>query len=267
MQNFSDLGYSTRLAPNLAAVIEANIRIQALRQTMFFTSFEADATPPNMRWSVRPDAVETYAPVIEFSVATYARLARQVLGESPQLLGVNFQHAARFDPARYEKAFGCPVRFSMSETRMELTARQIFRASPFADAALLEAATDRYRQPADWIAQGLRHTGQSYFYLSNELDKTPPTLDRMASSFGMTERSLRRKLVGEGHPFRLLLDRVRQDMCVLYLKEGTRSLSEIAHLLGYSDLSAFSRSYKRWHGNAPSLDTRRSDGISTDLKN
>ena len=256
MQNFSDLGYSTRLAPNLAAVIQANIRIQSLRQTMFFTVFDADAKPPVMRWSVRPETVETYAPLIEFSVATYARLARQVLGETPMLQSVDFQHPARFAPDRYQQAFGCPVHFSMPETRMELTARQIFRMSPFANAALLEAATDRYRQPANWIARGLRHTGQSYFYLSNELDKSPPTLDRMASSFGMTERSLRRKLVGEGHPFRLLLNLVRQDMCALYMQEGKRSLSEIAQLLGYSDLSAFSRSYKRWHGRAPSLDNR-----------
>ena len=68
-----------------------------------------------------------------------------------------------------------------------------------------------------------------------------------------------RKLVEEGHPFRQLLDRVRQDVCALYQMDGTRSLSEIALLLGFSDLSAFSRSYKRWHGVAPSLDSGKSD--------
>lgn len=260
MQNFSDLGYSTRLAPNLAAVIDANIRIQTLRQTMYLTVFDAEGKPPTLSWLISPATVDSYATAIEFSVASYARLARQVLGEPPLLQRVDFQHAARFALEQYELVFGCPVRFSMPETRMEMTARQIFRPSPFANAALLQAATDRYRQPADWIAQGLRHTGHSYFYLSNELDKSPPTLDRMASSFGMTERSLRRKLVEEGHPFRQLLDRVRQDLCALYQIEGKRSLSEIALLLGFSDLSAFSRSYKRWHGVAPSYDNRRENG-------
>jgi AraC-like DNA-binding protein len=260
MQNFSDLGYATRLAPNLAAVIDANIRIQTLRQTMFSTVFDLEAKPPTLRWFLHPDAIDGYAPVIEFSVATYARLARQVLGERPLLHNVEFQHKARFAPAQYELAFGCPVRFSMPETRIEMTARQIFRPSPFANPALLEVATGRYRQPAEWIAQGLRHTGHSYFYLSNELDKSPPTLDRMASSFGMTERSLRRKLVEEGHPFRQVLDRVRKDMCVLYQMEGKRSLGEIALLLGFSDLSAFSRSYKRWHGVSPSRDNGRENG-------
>lgn len=252
MQNFSDLGYSTRLSANLAAVIEANIRLQTLRQTMFRTEFDAGTKPPTLRWPVHPDLADAYAPLVEFSVATYARLSRQILGERPYFRRIDFQHAARFDPGRYQDAFGCDVYFSMPETKMELTARQIFRPSSYANANLLEAAAERFRQPAAWLSSGLRHTGHSYFYLSNELDKSPPTLDRMAASFGVTERSLRRKLVEEGYPFRELLDRVRKDLCVLYQLEGKRSLSEIALLLGYSDLSAFSRSYKRWHGKAPS---------------
>lgn len=260
MQNFSDIGFATRLGPNLAAVIDMNITIQKLRQTMFRTTFDSEAKPPTMRWLVDPDLANSYAPVIEFSVATYARLARQILRERPLLNRVDFAHPPRFDAKLYEKVFGCPVHFSMPETRMELTARQVFRPSPSANLALVEAADNRYRQPAKWFAQGLNHTAHSYFYLSNEIDKSPPTLDRMASSFGMTERSLRRKLVEEGHPFRPLLDRVRRDLCVLYQMEGKRPLGEIALLLGYSDLSAFSRSYKRWYGTSPSNNAEGENG-------
>ncbi len=252
MQNFSDLGYSTRLEANLASVIDANIRIQLLRQNMFQSTFDSAGKPPQMVWHTHPDTVVSYAPFIEFSVATYARLSRQVLGEPPLLREVHFQHTPRFEIERYQKAFGCPVRFSMPMTKMELAARQLFRPSPYANAALLAAAADRYQQPADWMAEGKLHLAHSYFYLSNEIDKSPPTLDRMSASFGMSERSLRRKLVGEGFPFRELLDRVRQDMCKLYFMEDKRSLSEIALLLGYSDLSAFTRAHKRWYGTAPS---------------
>lgn len=252
MQNFSDLGYATRLEANLASVIEANIRIQLLRQNMFRTTFDPSGKPPFLLWECHPDFVNDYAAFIEFSVATYARLSRQILGEPPLLRAVHFQHRARFDEAKYEAAFGCPVQFSMPQTRMEIAARQVFRPSPFADARLFSAASERYQQPANWMAQGKEHLGYSYFYLSNELDKSPPTLDRMAISFGMSERTLRRKLVEEGYPFRELLDLVRQDLCRLYFMEDKRSLGEIALLLGYSDLSAFTRAYKRWHGIAPS---------------
>ena len=252
MQNFSELGYATRLEVNLAAVIAANIDIQLLRQNMFRTRFDPSGKPPFLLWECHPDLVTDYAPFIEFSAATYARLARQILGEQPLLRAVHFQHKARFDVARYESAFGCPVQFSMPQTRMEIAARQIFRPSPYANVGLLEAASQRYRQPAGWMAQGKVNIANGYFYLLNELDKSPPTLDRMAASFGMTERTLRRKLVDEGYPFRDLLELVRRDLCRLYFMESKRPLKEIALLLGYSDLSAFTRAYKRWNGTAPS---------------
>jgi AraC-like DNA-binding protein len=252
MQNFSDLGYATRLEANLASVIQANISIQTLRQNMFRTQLDLSAKPPCLIWHCHPDFVSAYAPFIELSVATYARLSRQILSEPPLLRRVDFQHQARFATERYEAAFGCEVHFSMPQTRMEMAARQLFRPSPHARPALLEAASARYRAPADWMADGREHLANSYFYLSNALDKSPPTLDRMARSFGMSERTLRRKLVDEGLAFRKLLDRVRQDLCMLYVMEDQRSLGEIALLLGYSDLSAFTRAYKRWYNMAPS---------------
>ncbi len=68
----------------------------------------------------------------------------------------------------------------------------------------------------------------------------------------MSARTLRRKLVQEGMAFRDLLDRVRRDMCKLYFMEDTRALGEIAALLGYGDLSAFTRAHKNWTGLPPS---------------
>jgi AraC-like DNA-binding protein len=251
MQNFSDLGYSTRLEANLASVIDANVRIQLLRQNMFRTTFDPSGKPPFLLWECHPDFVEAYAPFIEFSVATYARLSRQVLGEPPLLRIVQFQHRQRFDIAKYEAAFGCPVSFSMPQTRMEIAARQVFRPSPFAHPKLFEASAERYRQAANWMAEGKSHLAYSYFYLSNQVDKSPPTLDRMAASFGMSERTLRRNLVEEGLSFRDLLERVRRDLWTLYRMENKRPLGEIALLLGYSDLSAFTRARKRWNGMQP----------------
>ena len=79
----------------------------------------------------------------------------------------------------------------------------------------------------------------------------------------MTARTLRRKLVDEGMSFRDLLDRVRQDNCKLYFMEDTRPLGEIALLLGYSDLSAFTRAHKNWTGFPPSKRWRRRRRIDT----
>lgn len=252
MQNFSDFGYATRLETDLASVIKAHVQLQPLRQNMVRTHFHSEGQPPFLTWEYSPDVIQDYASFVEFSVMTFARLSRQVLNEPPLLRSVHFKHQPQFDVIVYQEAFACPVAFGMPESRLEIAGRQVFRPSPFANRKLFDAASERYEQPANWMLAGKTHLAFSYFYLASELDKSPPTLDRMAASFGMSERSLRRKLVDEGLSFRALLDLVRKDMCKLYFMEDTRTLGEIALLLGYSDLSAFTRAYKNWTGRPPS---------------
>tara|TARA_R110000850_G_scaffold26320_1_gene75396 strand:- start:4030 stop:5070 length:1041 start_codon:yes stop_codon:yes gene_type:complete len=97
-------------------------------------------------------------------------------------------------------------------------------------------------------------TKLTYEYLLYLLDKSGLSLDAAAITFGMAERTLRRKLVAEGISYRQLLEQVRRDTCHLYFLEGTRNLSEIAAKLGYSELSAFTRAYTSWYGHPPSQD-------------
>lgn len=252
MQNFSDFGYATRLETDLASVIKAHVQLQPLRQNIVRTEFHSDGKPPFFTWEYSPDLLQEYASFVEFSVMTFARLSHQVLDEPPLLRSLHFQHQPQFHVAIYEAVFRCPVAFGMPQTRMEIAGRQVFRPSPFANQALFNASSERFEQPAKWMLSGKTRLAFSYFYLASELDKSPPTLDRMAASFGISERTLRRKLVDEGMSFRNLLDLVRKDLCNLYFMEDTRSLSEIALLLGYSDLSAFTRAYKNWTGTSPS---------------
>ncbi len=253
-RNFSDPSYATRLASTLAAMISANTELQATRQKMMLVTFDQTVEAPTLKWTLLGEDHHLAAPFIEFSVSSYARFARDVLGENMQICRIDFAHPARAERNRYEDFFGCPVRFNAAQTMMEMTSEQLFKPSPNADPALQVAATSCYQQPASWLNSGKPLSAHSYLYLLIELDKTPLKLDRIAAAFGMSERTLRRRLVGEGYPFRALLDLVRRDMWKLYHMESRRSLGEIAHLLGYSELSAFTRSHNRWFGFAPSRD-------------
>ena len=49
-----------------------------------------------------------------------------------------------------------------------------------------------------------------------------------------------------------LLDAVHRELAEQSITDPTRSLSEISFLLGFSELSAFSRAFRRWTGQSPS---------------
>jgi len=47
------------------------------------------------------------------------------------------------------------------------------------------------------------------------------------------------------------LNGIRRDLAARYLEDETLSISEIAWLLGYQDIGAFSHAYKQWTGTTP----------------
>jgi CubicO group peptidase (beta-lactamase class C family) len=51
--------------------------------------------------------------------------------------------------------------------------------------------------------------------------------------------------------FQKLLDDTRRDLASSYVRQGTRSVTEITFLLGFTDTSNFTRAFKRWTGMSP----------------
>jgi AraC-like DNA-binding protein len=251
-RNFSDLRYAILTADNLYSAIDMMAEIEGGRQNMVRTQLVFTANIPSIEWHPTTADPNGIAPFVEFIAATYARFSRHILREVPVYQSVSFVHEPRFDINIYEAFFGCSVHFSAARNMATLSAEHLSSPSPLANAELLAAYSDWLRKPADWGVAGDQYSANSYFYLMTEIDKSPPTLRQLASAFGTTERTLRRQLVSEGRPFRALLDEARRDLCLLYLLERKRNFSEIAVLLGYSELSAFTRAYRRWFGRPPS---------------
>lgn len=78
-----------------------------------------------------------------------------------------------------------------------------------------------------------------------------PTLEAIAANFNTSARSLQRKLQDEGVTYQQLADSIRKSLAVTYLESGKYPIKEISYLLGYNELSAFSRAFKRWTGTTP----------------
>jgi AraC-like DNA-binding protein len=76
-------------------------------------------------------------------------------------------------------------------------------------------------------------------------------LEEIAANFNVSARSLQRKLKDERVTYQELADDVRKSLALHYLETGGYYAKEISYMLGYNELSAFSRAFKRWTGKAP----------------
>ena len=87
--------------------------------------------------------------------------------------------------------------------------------------------------------------------LRGMLNGTMPTLASLSARAGMSQRTLQRRLAESGTSFQELLQRVLRERSNDLLAGGRLSQTDIAFVLGYSEVSAFSRAYRSWTGHAP----------------
>jgi len=77
------------------------------------------------------------------------------------------------------------------------------------------------------------------------------SLEEVAANFNMSPRSLQRRLREEQITFQQLADTVRKSLALQFVGAGHYPVKEISAMLGYNELSAFSRAFKRWTGKPP----------------
>jgi AraC-like DNA-binding protein len=79
-----------------------------------------------------------------------------------------------------------------------------------------------------------------------------PDIDSIAVQYGLSERTLRRRLRDEQTSYRTLLDEVRLELARTYLETTALPVGEIATLLGYDDAANFRRAFRRLQRQSPS---------------
>lgn len=87
--------------------------------------------------------------------------------------------------------------------------------------------------------------------IASTLSEGEPGIQPIARSLGMSARTLQRRLSESALTFQQVLDELRRDIAVPHVRRGELSLDAIALQLGYSQLSAFLRAFRRWTGATP----------------
>jgi AraC-like DNA-binding protein len=73
----------------------------------------------------------------------------------------------------------------------------------------------------------------------------------IAVRLGVSQRTLARRLAAEGVTYSDVLEDLRSNLAQRYLADDALTISQIAWLLGYQEVSAFTHAFKRWIGMTP----------------
>jgi len=165
---------------------------------------------------------------------------------------VHFDHPAAADVRDYERLFGCPVSFAQHEAGFEIARSWLDRPLPRADPGLARVL-DRYADEAVRKVPHQTDLGQAVQAALGTLLMQGKDADLrvLSKRLALSSRSLQRQLQAEGHSFQELLDQQRHTLALRLLEQDRTSITDVAEQLGFSDVAAFRRAFKRWTGLAP----------------
>lgn len=201
----------------------------------------------------------------ELTIGAFCSLIQHAVGRDWRPREIHFEHgpgAARRD---YRWLFGSSIFFdqptnaivfdlpSLSTPMARPDPYAFDRASRFLERALAAASSagaDHHHPSRD------AELGVVRYVIESQCRAADVSIGAVARRLGLTVHGFRCRLKVLRSPFDALVSDVRRRLALRYVEHTDRSMSEIAILLGYSELSAFSRAFKAWTGVAP-IDRRR----------
>jgi AraC-like DNA-binding protein len=189
---------------------------------------------------------------IEFWVTALIRACRNLAGVHLLPARVRFIHRRESGRSEIAKFFGTVVEYggALDEVAFATTVKQmpVVSADPYLNKFLIAYCDEAHSsRPAN---RGAFRTG-----VENKIVPLLPhgkaKAGEVARRMGVSQRSLARRLTSEGLTFSDVLDSLRFDLAERYLADEALSISQIAWLLGYHEVSGFTHAFKRWTGKTP----------------
>lgn len=187
----------------------------------------------------------------EFSMAVTLNTIRLMAGSEWGPQEVCFTHERPAETSEHLRVFRAPMVFGCPTNALVTSREYIDRQVPAADPRL-------YRILKRYLDHILSEMPREDSFLASirkvvaeRMRDGDPTLAQVAKTLAATPRTLQRRLKEYGVAFKTLTDDTRRRLALGYLRDRKHTLTEVAFLLGYSEVSAFNRAFKRWTGVTP----------------
>jgi len=187
---------------------------------------------------------------IDAFVSLFVRFCRSQLGRGFSPLRVALRRPRPPHAERFDAVLRCPIEFSASRNAVWFDRAAFERPMPDANPELARHNDEvvlRYLSHFD--RDNLRARVRAV--LIERLPGGEPSAREVADALHLSLRSLQRRLADEGTSSAALLNEVRRELAISYLRNPRYSIGEITFLLGFADASAFTRAFKRWEGRTP----------------
>lgn len=188
-----------------------------------------------------------------YGLSVWHRFFGWLCGRAIELKRVDFTGTPPENPQKYEELFHCPVYYEQANDLLyfdsaclswpvvhtQHSLREFLRTAPY-QMLIMESHPGAENLAAQVKAM-----------IGHDFSEGFPSFDMISSALAMSAPTLRRRLKREGTTFQQIKDEARCEAAKLCLNRHDLSINEVALQMGFTDPSAFHRSFKKWTGQTP----------------
>lgn len=245
-------GYAAVSAPTMGSALETLVSLFPYQQgSSFLRCIRRKDGLLRLEYQiVAPDIVARRQDA-ELSLGMFLNVIRECCGPKWAPEEVHFEHPRPQAWKEHESAFDAPVYFSQPTNALVFRSDILDRSMPARDLQLLAVMQTCMAQlgPSSPAANELYD--RICAAIRMRLPNGYPTLEQIAHDLRISPGAVQRELSDRNVGYRDAVETTRRNLAEMYLQQRQLPLTEIALLLGYSELSAFSRAFTRWTGTSP----------------
>lgn len=221
-------------------------------RSQLYTNFSDRVTRVGYRTEVAGREVQVG--VMEaYGLSVWHRFFGWLCGRPLELRRVDFRGAAPEHLEKYRALFHCPLNFNQPADLLyfdsDCLAWPVVHSEHSLDEFLRTAPYQLLIMDVDPASNNL--SAQVKAMIGHDFSEGFPSFETISAALHMSAPTLRRRLKGEGTTFQQIKDTARCEAARLHLGRPDLSINEVALQLGFTDPSAFHRSFKKWTGQTP----------------
>lgn len=245
-------GYAAVSAPTLGAALENLVGLFRFHQESSVMRLRTDDDGlVRLEYQITAPSIVERRQDAELSLGMFLNVLRECHGSHWSPEEVHFEHPRPESAREHEDAFGAPVYFSQRTNALLFAPDSLTRPMPAGDLQLMAIMQTCLEQLGSRPSQDHLLLDRMRTAVRMRLPEGCPSLKQIADELRAPVSVIHRDLGAAGLTYKEMVEDIRRDLALSYARQQHLPFSEIALLLGYSELSAFSRAFRRWTGAAP----------------
>jgi AraC-like DNA-binding protein len=245
ISDYGLLGYAMMSSATLEQAVQIAVKYHKLAGAMFELAFDVDGDEAVLRIDHLLPGGRVGQYTVEELFAGISRLIGLLLGRDHKPSRILLNYQAPEYAEKHLQCFRCPVIFDQPSCQYRFSREELAESLAEADANTARICEESCRK----LLSQMEIEDDIISRICHLLLSTPgefPKLDAVANKLSLGARTLRRRLNDLGTSYQRILDDVRRELAIEYLRTTNLTVQEIAELLGYSEVTNFRRAFLRW---------------------